>query len=167
MTEIASALFGFGLDGDDLGSLQMALRAVLVYGITIVMIRLGKRHFMSHDSGLDLIVGISIGAIVSRAIVGSSPFLPALAAAAALVAAHWLLSLASARWRGVESLLKGEARVLIEEGVVRRDRLRNAHISDDDLWEELRDHGVRSLGEVERATLERSGRISVIKARPA
>ena len=156
-------LFGFGLDGDSLAVHHMVLRAVIVYGSTVAMVRLGKRHFMSRDSAMDMIVGIVLGAVVSRAIVGSSPFLPALVAGATLVAAHWTLSLAAFQWRGLDGLLKGDARVIAEDSRTYDDRLAEAHMTKKDLWQELRGQGVSRLEQVSKATLERSGRVSVLK----
>jgi uncharacterized membrane protein YcaP (DUF421 family) len=43
--------------------------------------------------------------------------------------------------------------------------MRHAHMSERDLWEDLRGEGVSRLEQVSEARLERSGKLSVIKAR--
>ena len=77
---------------------QMSLRAAVVYGATVLIVRMGKKRFMSQATAFDVILGIMLGSMVSRAIAGTAPFLPTLAASAALVVVHWLFSAAAARW---------------------------------------------------------------------
>jgi hypothetical protein len=43
-------VLGLGLDSQQLASWQMALRAVIVYAVTLAMIRLGKKRFMGKAS---------------------------------------------------------------------------------------------------------------------
>ena len=43
--------------------------------------------------------------------------------------------------------------------------MRKAHMSERDLWEDLRGKSISRLEEVAEATLERSGNLSVIKAK--
>ena len=66
---------------------------------------------------------------------------------------------------GFSDLIKGHPTVLIENGDIKRKALRDAHMSDDDLDEELRQQGVRDPDKVAEARLERSGKLSVIKGR--
>ena len=72
---LASAL-GLGLEGERLGAAQMALRAVVVYVVTVAFARLGKKRFMGRATAFDVILGIMLGSIVSRAITGNAPFCP-------------------------------------------------------------------------------------------
>jgi uncharacterized membrane protein YcaP (DUF421 family) len=62
-------------------------------------------------------------------------------------------------------LTKGRDTVLIRDGTIDKAALRGAHMSDDDLNEDLRQNGVASAAEVKEARLERSGKLSVIKLR--
>jgi uncharacterized membrane protein YcaP (DUF421 family) len=157
------AALGLGLDAKELGAAHMALRAVVVYAVTLVFVRLAKKRFMGHATAFDVILGIMLGAIVSRAITGNAPFLPALAAGATLIAFHWVLSWASFRSHGFGNLVKGEARLLIRDGRPEREAMRRAHITEHDLDEDLRAEGLDDRGRVKEARLERSGKVSVVK----
>src|SRR5690349_18583082 len=84
-------LFG-AVDGRDITVLQMAARGVIVYIVVIVIVRFGKKRFLGIGSPFDIIVGVMLGAVAGRAISGSAPVVPSLAACAALVALHWLFS---------------------------------------------------------------------------
>jgi uncharacterized membrane protein YcaP (DUF421 family) len=154
---------GLGLDGKELGVAHMIVRAVVVYAATVVFVRLAKKRFMGHATAFDVILGIMLGAVVSRAITGNAPFLPTLAASAALVAMHWLFSLGSYRSHGFGNLVKGRPSVLIRDGEPDRDAMRRSHITEHDLDEDLRAEGLERPEQVKEARLERSGKVSVVK----
>ncbi len=63
----------------------------------------------------------------------------------------------------LSGLTKGHDTILIKGGHVDRQALHRAHMSDDDLAEDLRQQGVASPDDVREARLERSGKLSVIK----
>jgi uncharacterized membrane protein YcaP (DUF421 family) len=156
---------GSGAEDRQITAAQMALRAVVVYAVTVVVVRLGKKRFMGQGTAFDTILGIMLGSIVSRAITGNAPFFPALAAAAVLVAMHWVLSGVASRWPGFGTTFKGRSRVLVRDGEVDWRAMRKAHMSERDLWEDLRGKGVARLEQVAEARLERSGELSVVQAR--
>lgn len=160
----AQAILGLDLESHDLSALQMAVRALVVYVSTVAMVRLGKRRFLSRATAFDVVLGIILGSVVSRGITGNAPLGPALAAAASLIVMHWLFSALSARWHRFGVLINGNPRVMIDKGEIRWDQLRAAHMSEHDLWEDLRSKGVARLDEVAEARLERSGELSVIKS---
>jgi uncharacterized membrane protein YcaP (DUF421 family) len=107
-----------------------------------------------------------IGSIVSRAVTGNAPFLPALAATAVLLGMHWLFSGIAMRWHGFGTVIKDKSRVLVRKGTVDTLAMRAAHMTEHDLWEDLRGKGISRLEQVEEARLERSGKLSVTKAHP-
>ena len=165
MNRMLAWAFGTGGTTVHINVRQMALRAVEVYLVTVLIVRLGKKRFMSRATAFDVILGIMLGSLVSRAITGTAPFAPTLAAAAMLLAVHWLFSAGAARWHPFGVAIKGRSRVLVKDGQVDAEAMRAAHMSDRDMWEELRNKSISDLNEVAEARLERSGNLSVIKAK--
>jgi uncharacterized membrane protein YcaP (DUF421 family) len=168
MDEIESLLrvvLGIGLDSKDMTVTQVALRAAVVYVVTVAMVRLGKKRFMGRATAFDVILGIMLGSIVSRAITGNAPLLPALAAGAVLLAMHSLFSWIAMYWHWFGGLVKGHSEVLVRDGEIDGREMRKAHMSEKDLWEDLRGKSISQLGEVAEGRLERSGSLSVIKAK--
>ena len=159
---LASAL---GIDaGTDLSPWQAALRAAVLYLGALVIIRLGNRRFLSRSAPFDLIVIVMLGSLISRAISGSAPLVPALAAALLLVLAHAAIAALSFHSRIIARLAKGEPLPLLQDGRLRQDQMRRVHIGEHDLLEALRAQGrIASVEEAETIQLERSGEISVIK----
>jgi uncharacterized membrane protein YcaP (DUF421 family) len=166
MESAASALrplLGLGLEAKELTLAQMALRAAVVYVVTVAFVRLAKKRFMGRATAVDVILGIMLGSIVSRAITGNAPFGPALAAGATLVGMHWLFSFVACRWHGFGVAVKGRSRILVRDGTPDRAAMRAAHITERDLLEDLRGEGLAGPETVKEARLERSGKVSVVK----
>ena len=159
------AALGLGLEAKEIGIAQMALRAAVVYAVTLVFVRLAKKRFMGHATAFDVILGIMLGSMVSRAIAGTAPFMPTLAASATLLAVHWLFSAGAVRSHHLGQVIKGSSDILVKDGQIDAEALRAAHMSERDLWEELRSKSISDLKEVAEARLERSGSLSVIKAK--
>jgi CheY-like chemotaxis protein len=86
-------------------------------------------------------------------------------ASAVLVAMHWLFSGIAVRWHGFGQVIKGCSEVLIREGRVDENAMRGAHMTEHDLWEDLRGKSVSELKQVSQARLERSGQLSVVKTK--
>jgi uncharacterized membrane protein YcaP (DUF421 family) len=158
-------MLGLGLESRDINVVQMGLRAVVVYVVTVLIVRLGKKRFMGQSTAFDVILGIMLGSIVSRAVTGNAPFAPALAASAVLIAMHWLFSRIAMHWHGFGWMIKGRTAVVLRDGTVDWTVMRKSHMTEHDLWEDLRADGVADLRQVAEARLERSGRLSVIKSR--
>ena len=83
-------LFLFG-EGKDLNPLQTAMRAVVVFAIGLALVRLSGRRSFGQRAPFDFVVAVLLGATLSRAIVGASPFVATISASLALVAVHRLL----------------------------------------------------------------------------
>jgi uncharacterized membrane protein YcaP (DUF421 family) len=162
MTEIKT-LLGVGLDVSDVDSLQMAVRAAVIYVFSLAIVRAGSKRLLSKASAFDVIVAIMLGSVMSRAINGTAPLLSTLAGGAVLIGLHWLMAQLSfyVHWFG--SLIKGDPVLLIEDGRLQHDRLRGAGVSERDLAQALRMAGYEAdLSRIRRAYLERDGGISVL-----
>jgi uncharacterized membrane protein YcaP (DUF421 family) len=164
--EWVQAALGLGLESRDLGVVQMGLRAAIVFIVTLTVVRLGKKRFLGRATAFDVILSIMLGSIVSRGVTGNAPLVPTLGAAAVLMLMHWLFSAIALRWHGFGALVKGRPRLLVRDGQTEDHAMRAAHMTEHDLWEDLRGKSVSRLEEVAEARLERSGQLSVIKAKP-
>ncbi len=157
------ALLGLGLDVSDVGPGQMALRTILIYAFTLALVRLGSKRFLAEATAFDVIVGIMLGSVMSRAINGSAPFVPTLLAGVALVGMHWLLGVLSFHSDWFGPLVKGNPVLLIKDGEIQRSGVRQAGLSRQDLEQALRLQGQQTdLSQVRLAYMERNGAISVI-----
>jgi uncharacterized membrane protein YcaP (DUF421 family) len=155
------AIFG---EGKDLDSFQMAMRAVVVFFATLLLIRISGRRSFGQRSPFDYVVAILLGATLSRIIVGASPAVPTLAASFVIVATHRVLAWACVRSPRLESLVVGVEREVYKDGRFIGDQMSAALITKTDVYETARQElNARDLKDVESAILERNGQVSVIR----
>lgn len=161
LREFLTYLLGIGKE--DLDVLQMTVRALIVYPLGIALVHVGDKRFLGGIAAFDFLLAIVIGSILSRAISGSAPFLPSIAATFALVLAHRGLASLGFHWDGFARVVKGSPRQLVRDGRILWKEMRRSSIGEEDLRGAARRHGqARSLEEVDEAFLERNGDISII-----
>ena len=107
-------------DGEQLDALQMSARAIAVFFVALVLLRVAGRRSFGQRSPFDSCTTVLFGAVLSRAVVGASPFIPTLAAAASIVLMHRLIGWLSVRSDWFDRLASGEPRVLMANGKVPR-----------------------------------------------
>lgn len=152
----------FGL-GDALGAVQTAFRTIFIYGVTLLIVRLGSKRFLSKATAFDVIVAIMLGSVMSRGIDGASPLLPTLVAGAVLLGMHWLLGVLAFQTGWFGPLVKGERVTLIKEGKIQQEGMRRGSITERDLAQAVRmQTGQADAAKVKIAYLERNGEISII-----
>ncbi len=115
-------------------------------------------------SPLDIVITILLGATLSRALVGASPFIPTIAAGFVLVALHRILSWLSLRYAALEVFFKGRRRLLYHDGTFHRNQMDAALVSEEDLLEGIvTKANVDALERVKSIYLERDGGIGVVR----
>lgn len=163
IAELLDRLLGLDREIGDVGTVQMTVRAVIVYIFSLVVLRLGSKRLMGKGTAFDIILAIIIGSVLSRAINSAAPFFPTLVAGAVLVAAHWVFAWLAYHTDWFGPLIKGNAIRLIEDGVVDEEALRDSNLTQQDIAEALRLEGHEpDPSKVRLAYLERDGSISVV-----
>lgn len=143
---------------------QMALRAVLVFAAALAMLRLAGPRTFGRDTAFDLVLKITLGSLLARAVVAASPFWPTLLACAVFVGLHRLLAWLAYHYKGVGWLIKGQSTLLAQEGQQLDQAMRQNHITENELVEGLREAvNTESLDKAQTVWLERSGKISVVQ----
>jgi len=145
---------------------QECARAVLIFVFGLLMLRLSGRRTFAQWSALDVIITVTAGAALGRAMMGSGSLPGALAAVAVLVLAHWGVAHLAARSRAVSSLVEGDPVAIARDGLVDEAARRRHKISRADLAAALRKSnlaGLEELAKTKAITLEPSGEITVVK----
>jgi uncharacterized membrane protein YcaP (DUF421 family) len=159
--KLLQEIFG---EGDQLLLHQMAARAFVISIACLILIRFSGRRSFGIGTPLDNVLAILLGAVMSRAVVGASPFFPVLAAGGTIAALHRLLAVAGLYSRKFGKLVKGEAKVVYENGEFIKKNLKYCRISKHDLMAGVRQEIQEdSLEHVKTIYVERNGHISVIK----
>jgi uncharacterized membrane protein YcaP (DUF421 family) len=149
--------------GKDLTVSQMCMRAGIVFIVALIFIRLGRRAF-GMGSAFDTVIGILLGAILSRAVVGASPFIPTMSAALLIVCMHKLFAWLSTRFHWFGKIVKGEARLIYKDGRMIKENMNKFFITENDFKETVRHNcNTNETRHIKEAYIERDGRISIIK----
>jgi uncharacterized membrane protein YcaP (DUF421 family) len=158
-------ILGLGLKPEELGFVQIGLRGIIVFIVSLAIVRVANKRFLAKMSAFDAILGFILASMLARAINGSAPFFPTLGAGFILVGLHGLLARLSFNWPWMGVLVKGRSTVLVKDGKEDKTRMKASSISTEDLLEEARLNGnVLSLQAIQQATLERNGQVSVVPA---
>jgi uncharacterized membrane protein YcaP (DUF421 family) len=161
-----SIRWALGIDTppQDFTTLQLCLRAALIYIAGWAILRAGGNRFLGRETAFDIVLGFVLGSALSRAINGSGALFQTIAAAALLVGLHQCLAWATFRSHRFGELMKGRPEALIRDGRLVEEGLRRHRISPGDLDEALRLHAhLDDPAKVKEARFERNGDISIVK----
>ncbi|GEO11344.1 DUF421 domain-containing protein [Segetibacter aerophilus] len=158
---IITEIFG---EGKELNSLQIGTRTIVMYIVALILIRIAGLKTFGKNSSFDNIIIIMLGAVLSRGVVGASPFFGVVISGFVMVIMTRLVSWLSIKNKTFSVLVKGRHKSLFREGAMDKENLNKSLLSEDDLLEGVRlQANTNSLKDVEEAFLETSGDISIVK----
>jgi len=152
-----------GLNVHDLAWYQMAVRAAVVFVLAMAFIRVAGVRSFGNRASFDVVLSITIGAILSRCITGHYPFFPCLIAAATLALLHRLTAFANHRWAPLRKLIEGQHVTLFEKNQLYKDRQARHCISDEDIQRAMHEENIDDLGKIKSLIYETDGRLAVVK----
>ena len=161
MEDILLRIFG---SGDPLSPGHMTARAFVMFFIALLLIRISGMRSFGSKSAFDNIIVIMLGAILSRAVVGASPFISTVAGGITVCIVHRGLAMLCTRFHFISNLLKGTDQLLFKDGKIQKKNMLKADITQGDLEEGIRlAANVNSFESISEVRMERSGQISVVK----
>jgi uncharacterized membrane protein YcaP (DUF421 family) len=161
MQTIITDLFG---QGKDLNCLQMSCRAIAVFLIALVLIRISGRRSFGLHTPLDNVITIALGAVLSRAIVGASDFAPIIAASTAIVLMHRFVGWMIAHNKTIEKWTEGDKMILFQNAKFDRANMGKAMVCEEEVMQGIRKSALtENLEKIDKIYMERNGEISGIK----
>jgi uncharacterized membrane protein YcaP (DUF421 family) len=158
MESVARSLFELGMPW-----WEFVLRAVAVYVVVLVLVRLSGKRTVGQFTPFDLLVVVLLGTAVQNSLIGEdTSLLGGLILAATLLALNWSVGKLSARSRRFDRVVEGRPVILVRHGELFRDELARQSVSEHDFAIARRSAGYATLAEIELAVLETSGEISFI-----
>ena len=146
------------------------MRTILIYLAVIIALRIMGKRQVAELAPAELVVTIMISNIATLSIEDTNiPLLGSILPIFVLVACEVTQSAGSLKSRIIRRLFEGGPRVVIRDGVIDQQELRNLRWSIDDLTEQMRQSGIFDLREVSFAVVETSGALSAYQkfdARP-
>ena len=159
--DLIHEIFG---QGKDLNALQMSSRGVVVLFIALILVRISGRRSFGLHTPLDNVITILLGAILSRAVVGVSPFVPVIVCCFVIVIFHRCFGWLVARNERLARFVEGDKILLFSNGQFNHKNMRRALVCEEDAMEGVRKSALTdNMDKIDRVYIERNGDISPIK----
>ena len=127
-------------------------------------VRISGRRSFGLRTPLDNIMTILLGAVLSRAVAGASPFVPVMLVCLLIACLHRLLGWLAASYPAVARFIEGEKVMLFEKGHFLDDHLKRAQVGKEDAMEGVRKSALTDdLDKIDRIYIERNGEISALR----
>jgi uncharacterized membrane protein YcaP (DUF421 family) len=152
-----------GLDAKDLEWYQMFTRTLIVFFAALIFIRISGMRTFGTSSAFDVVVSITLGAILGRCIMGHYPFFPSLAAAGFFVCLHWLVARISARRPFICKLTEGDPILLFSDGEQKLQAQKKYNITPAEILAAIHEQNIDDFDRVKSIWLEPDGVLSVVK----
>ena len=147
--------------------LEKVIRTIIIYAALIIGLRLAGKRELAQLNPFDLVVLLTISNTVQNAIIGNDNTVTGgIIGVATLLVVNYMVVRFVYTNHDIEKLVEGTADVLIKNGKLQRKNMEKETISVSELEIAARKQGIRSLKEVESATLEPDGDISFTTRSP-
>jgi uncharacterized membrane protein YcaP (DUF421 family) len=150
--------------------MQAVLRAYFGYFFLVLIVRVVGRRPGRQLTPFEFVLVFFIGGLALTAIVGDErSFTNAGCQILAVALAHYTIAWARAKSRTLSRVIDGTPLILMEtdrmgQRLWRQETMAKMRIQDTDVLFSARDHGLKTLQEIDTAILERNGDISVLAA---
>jgi uncharacterized membrane protein YcaP (DUF421 family) len=142
----------------------VAVKAVLLFAVAVIGLRLGERRTIAQLSAFDFAVAVAIGAIIGRgATAADTSFASSAVALVTFLVAHRVVAILRRHSRVVR-LIDHPPRVLVARGELQEGELARAGLTAADVYALLRENGARDLGQVGYLLYEPRGAVTLIGA---
>jgi len=149
---------------ENIGPWEIAVRSAVMFLLALLLMRLaGMRPFGKGES-FDQIIAFLIGGILSKGVVGATPFISTVVSMVVIILVHKVLAKLSiySKWFG--AAVKGKKVVLYRNGVFMKDNMNSVDITENDILEDLRlAVQMKTLDKIQEVYMERTGEISFVK----
>jgi uncharacterized membrane protein YcaP (DUF421 family) len=134
-----------------------------VYIFIVIAIRLFGKKELAQLSVVDLVFILLISNSVQNAMVGpDATLIGGLVAASSLFLVNYLLKYLQYRFPKFGKVVEGDTIMLVYKGKILQKNMKDAKITEDELMEAIREHGVSAVKEVDLAIMEVDGNISIL-----
>jgi len=144
--------------------IRIIFSSIAVYLFIVAAIRIFGKKELAQLSVFDLVFILLISNAVQNAMVDAKlqSLLYGLVAAGSLFLLNYTMKQLLFRFPKFSKIVQGDALMLVYKGKVLESHMLKAQITNDELMEAIREHGIKSLEKVDLAILEVDGNISIL-----
>lgn len=142
---------------------EFVLRALLVYGFALVILRLTGKRQVGQLAPFDLVLLLVLSNALQNSMNGGDNTVGAgFILAGSLVVLNALVGFLTFKSKRVEIFMEGKPQILLHNGIVDEQMLAKERITHHALMAAIRQAGIVEMADVKVAILETNGRINVI-----
>jgi len=144
--------------------MDIIIRSAVIYFALLILLRITGNRSLSQITVFDFILLLIISEAAQNGLVGNDYSITnSLLIISTLVAIDIGLSKVKSWLPRMERFIEGTPLLLVRDGAVLRDHLKNAGVDEDDILEAGRKlQGLQRLDEIKYAVLERDGDITIV-----
>lgn len=140
------------------------IRSAAAFGIMMLITRILGKPTIAQMTYHDFVAAITLGALTANiAFNVNMSVWQLLVALITFSGIAYLLMILALKSRKLRKWTSGQPTVLIQEGKILENNMRKLKLTLDTLNQELREHNIFNMDEVQHAVLELNGKISVLK----
>ncbi|CAD7378791.1 DUF421 domain-containing protein [Xanthomonas arboricola] len=145
---------------------EFVLRAVAVYTVVLLLTRMTGKRALGQSTPFDVLLIVLLGTAVQNSLIGKDvSLLGGMILAVTLLALNWLVGMATARSRRLDTWVQGSPALLARGGEIYWKELVRHNVSYADFEVAKRKADCRDDADIDMAILETSGEISILKKR--
>ena len=146
--------------------MDTVLRAVGVYLILLILLRVAGKRTLSQVTTFDFVLILIIAETTQQALLGEDYSLTNMTIiASTLVLLSLVFAYVDFYLPNVSKWVDGAPLIVVRDGEILKDRVRKELVTEEDILESARmKHGIERLDQIKFAVLEKSGDISIIPA---
>ena len=146
-----------------IGLARAVIVSISAYAALILMLRLAGKRSLAKLNAFDLVVTVALGSTLATVLLSKDvPLAEGVLAFALLAGLQWGVAQASIKWRGFARLVRSEPRLLLRDGEMLDEALRDERVTRPEVDQAIRNAGLGRIEDVAAVVLETDGSFSVI-----
>ena len=143
--------------------MEIVLRVALMYLVVLFTLRMTTRKVMRTSTPLDMVVIFLVGGMaVQAALAGDQSITGVVLGISTVAAMHMLISFGKLHWPMVGMISEGTPVIIYSNGAWARDKMKRLRVQEQDVYAEMRQHGHKTIDEVETAVIEHNGGLTIL-----
>lgn len=142
---------------------EIVIRTIIMYAMVFLFLRFTGKRGIRQLSIFELVIIVSLGSIAGDPMFTEDlPLIQALLIMSLVIGLYHLCTWLTMKFKLVSNILEGKPVYIVKNGKLVLEEISGGTMSSDDFFAELRQQGVRHLGQVDIGLLETDGEFSVI-----
>ncbi len=148
--------------------LEKIVRPIIVYFFLILLLRIFGKRELAQLNPFDLVVLLSLSNVVQNALIGNDNSVTGgIVGAISLLTINWVVVRFLYSSPKADRIIGGTERVLVQDGVVDREALRNEVLTEKELLTVLHRQGFETIGQIKKCVLEPNGSFYIEGRKPS